>query len=356
MSKLAYHVAHYKAVQVGAIGRHNWERRGETDWHSNQDIDQSRSRLNVQLIDQGNRLAASIRQDLEDRCTGRITAASNVMTETITYSPENLQADRDRVVAYFKDVLDWHQQAFGAENVKSAVIHFDETTPHMHTDLIPLTSDGRLSSKEVFARAALQRQHTDLARYLQDRGWDIERGESTANKQIRSLSVPEYKKQAEQEKERLQEEIEMDRMELRFSGVRLNRLKAEIDDLVKDIGDKQEQLQMVSQELQNALQGLEAAQADQKALKEQYDRLNRVIQDYKQNAYNIYGLSLDEKLQLAAEEVEKERRYAELERQASDLERFLMKYPKVHDAWERFTMQERYREIESAAKNGKTLG
>lgn len=355
MSKLAYHVAHYKVGQIGAIGRHNWERRGEADWHSNQDIDQSRSRLNVQLIDQGDRLAASIRQDLEDRCTGRITAASNVMSETITYPPENLQEDRDRVVAYFRDVLDWHQQTFGAENVKSAVIHFDETTPHMHTDLIPLTADGRLSSKEVFARAALQHQHTDLAKYLQDRGWDIERGESTANKQVRSLSIPEYKKQAEQDKARLQGEIEMDRMNLTFTRVRLNRLKGEIDDLIKEISERQAELQKVSQDLQNALQGLENAQADQKSLKEQSDLLHRVIQDYRESAYNIYGLTLDEKLEKARLEVDHENRFVDLEKQAAVLERFLAKYPKVCEGWELFKMQERYREIETA-KNDKTPG
>lgn len=309
----------------------------------------------MQLIDQGDRLASSINNDLANRCTGRVTSISNVMTETITYPPEDVQQDRDRTIAYFKDVLDWHRKTFGAENVKSAVIHFDETTPHMHTDLIPLTADGRLSSKEVFARAALQHQHTDLAKYLQDRGWEIERGESTANKQVRSLSVPEYKKQAEQDKARLQEEIEMDRMDLTFTRVRLNRLKEEIDDLIKEIEERRAELQKVSQELQNALQGLENAQDEQELMDERYVILNKVVNDYERSAYEIYGLTLDEKLEKAKVEVEHEKRYADLEKQARLLKSFMEKYPKVHDAWERFAMQERYREI-ATEKNDKTPG
>ena len=209
MSRLAYHVAHFKSNNVNGIGLHNWEKRGEYDRHSNQDIDTSRSYLNVQLIEQNKSLYRTIKQDIEDRCKGRVTAHSNWLSETITYPPENIQNNREQCISFFRDVLNWHQLEFDITNVKSAVIHFDETTPHMHTNIIPLTRDGRLSSKDIFTRKNLNRHHTELAAYLKERGWEVERGESTKDKQIRSKSVPEYKKEAEKQRIILLGEVEI---------------------------------------------------------------------------------------------------------------------------------------------------
>ncbi|MBO4679635.1 MAG: plasmid recombination protein, partial [Lachnospiraceae bacterium] len=38
---------------------------------------------------------------------------------------------------------------FGEENILSAVVHLDERTPHMHVCFVPITKDGKLSSKTV---------------------------------------------------------------------------------------------------------------------------------------------------------------------------------------------------------------
>lgn len=228
MSKLAYHAGHYKSGNIHGIAMHNWEKRGQKDLHSNQDIDPSRSHLNVQLIDQERTLYMSIKKDIEERCTGRVTKASNWMSETITYPPENILGDRDKCIAYFKDVLEWHKKEFGAENVKSSVIHFDETTEHLHTDLIPMTKDGRLSSKDVFSRANLNRHHTELAKFLQERGWDVQRGESTKDKPDRKpKTVKEYKRAAEATRAKLQKEIES-------LDSQCNNLVSEHNDLVKN--------------------------------------------------------------------------------------------------------------------------
>lgn len=200
MSKLAYHADHFKSGSIKGLALHNFEKRGEFDKHSNQDIDPSRSYLNVQLIEQNESLYKAFKRDIQERCKGRVTSASNWLTETIVYPPDDILDDREKCLAYFRDVLSWHQEEFGEENVKSSVAHFDETTPHLHTDLIPMTSDGRLSSKDIFTRKNLNRHHTELAKFLQERGWNIQRGDSTKGKQVRAKTVPEFKAEAEREK------------------------------------------------------------------------------------------------------------------------------------------------------------
>ncbi len=43
----------------------------------------------------------------------------------------------------------WLEKKFGRENVVSLTLHNDETTPHLHAHVIPITPDGRLSAKEL---------------------------------------------------------------------------------------------------------------------------------------------------------------------------------------------------------------
>lgn len=52
--------------------------------------------------------------------------------------------------SFFSDCTKFFEVRYGQENVMSAVVHLDETTPHMHLNLIPITPDGRLCSKDLY--------------------------------------------------------------------------------------------------------------------------------------------------------------------------------------------------------------
>ena len=80
-------------------------------------------------------------------------------------SPEALKAmSRQEQDAYFSDALDWLKARHGAENVLSAVIHRDETTPHMTVMTIPLDERGRLNARAlVGSREQLSAMQTDFA-------------------------------------------------------------------------------------------------------------------------------------------------------------------------------------------------
>lgn len=49
---------------------------------------------------------------------------------------------------YFSDALQWLKTRHGAENVISATIHLDESTPHMVVYVVPMTADKRLSCRD----------------------------------------------------------------------------------------------------------------------------------------------------------------------------------------------------------------
>lgn len=77
---------------------------------------------------------------------------------------------------YFRDALKWLQDRHGAENVVSAVIHRDETSPHMTAMVIPLDEAGKLNAKKFLGgKAVLTAMQTDFAKQVGQRH-GLERG------------------------------------------------------------------------------------------------------------------------------------------------------------------------------------
>lgn len=90
---------------------------------------------------------------------------------------------------FFVDCTCFFAERYGEGNIISAVVHMDETTPHLHLNLIPIT-DGRLCAKQLFDRKALQNLQTDFHSVVGKR-WNLQRGREGS--QAKHLSTAEYK-------------------------------------------------------------------------------------------------------------------------------------------------------------------
>ena len=70
----------------------------------------------------------------------------------VTASPEAFKRHGGRLDdmgdGYFADALKWLKTRHGAENVLSATVHLDESTPHMVIYVVPMTADKRLSCRD----------------------------------------------------------------------------------------------------------------------------------------------------------------------------------------------------------------
>ncbi|MBR2219077.1 MAG: plasmid recombination protein [Alistipes sp.] len=66
-----------------------------------------------------------------------------------------------RLKAWCADNLEWLRRTFGAENVVSAVLHMDETTPHIHAAVVPIvTGERRKVRKEKTDEAGKRKYRT----------------------------------------------------------------------------------------------------------------------------------------------------------------------------------------------------
>ena len=91
---------------------------------------------------------------------------------------------------FFSDCYKFFAERYGEENIIAAVVHNDETTPHMHLNLMPVTKDGRLCSKQLFDKPQLQQLQTDFYETVGKR-WGLQRGKEGS--QQKHLSTAEYK-------------------------------------------------------------------------------------------------------------------------------------------------------------------
>lgn len=117
--------------------------------------------FNVNLI-QSNNWMQDIQEEI-NRAGAKTRSNSVIALDAIYTASGDFFKDKstEECNQYFRDCLQFHQRKFG--HVVSAVIHYDETTPHLHILSVPLTQDGRLSAREIIGnRANLSRMQTEF--------------------------------------------------------------------------------------------------------------------------------------------------------------------------------------------------
>lgn len=90
---------------------------------------------------------------------------------------------------FFAECTRFFAERYGEGNIISAIVHTDETTPHLHLNLIPIAG-GRLCAKKMFDRKALTALQTDLYREVGAK-WNLQRGKEGS--QAKHLDTAEFK-------------------------------------------------------------------------------------------------------------------------------------------------------------------
>lgn len=240
------------AANVSNEQQRNWsddlfERKAKNPDHN---YDRSRTALNFQVgpggvitvVDKSRRIGDRVEEIIKNhlRPDARVTAISNraVMVvfggnrermremafgsqELNEYEETNGYLIRQpEIEQWAKDVYGFVCREFGEENVASFIVHLDETGPHAHCVFVPLTADGRLSSKEVLggktkidAKQHMRDLHTRLAEV--NRKYGLDRGDDIHETGARHRSTSEYNRDLHRENARLETLIDDNREQLR---------------------------------------------------------------------------------------------------------------------------------------------
>lgn len=100
-----------------------------------------------------------------------VLALDTIYTASPDFFQEKTNAENDK---FFQDCLKFHNEHFG--HIISAVVHYDETTPHLHVISVPLTKDNRLSARDVIGNKSKMSKTQDAFFEQVGRGYGLERG------------------------------------------------------------------------------------------------------------------------------------------------------------------------------------
>ena len=180
----------YKRQEVSPVEEEN--ERDETYQASNPQIDSSRTHLNYHVIYPMKSYLEIINGRLSElELKRKIRSDAILMNSFIVTSDgeffKGLHPWEQR--EFFRDCAEFFSRNYGEENMISAIVHMDETTPHMHLNFIPI-NQGRLSSKSLFDRQKLAQLQTELHESI-GRKWGLQRGKEGS--QTKHLSTAEYK-------------------------------------------------------------------------------------------------------------------------------------------------------------------
>lgn len=190
-----------KVDNLVGIGNHNQRK---TEKHSNKDIDVERSHLNYDLVEgRTKNYKTDIQAFIDEKKAGtRATRKDAVLVNEWIISSDKMffeGKDAKEVERFFEETKDYFADKFGDDNIRYAHVHLDENTPHMHLGVVPFDKDHKLSAKRVFNRATLIEIQDELPALMQERGFDIQRGEKGSER--KNLTVPEYKVMKDELKE-----------------------------------------------------------------------------------------------------------------------------------------------------------
>lgn len=170
----------------------NENERNENYVGSNTCIDSSRTKHNYRLLFRRSSYTDFINARISELNLPKAPRKNAVLMASFVVGSDReffKGLDEDEQNLFFRDCTNFFIDRYGRKNIISAVVHNDETTPHMHLNLIPV-KDGRLCAKDLFNRSELSKLQTEFHEKVGKR-WGLQRGKegSTAS----HLSTAEFK-------------------------------------------------------------------------------------------------------------------------------------------------------------------
>lgn len=270
-----------KSDNLVGIGNHNQRRFSN---HSNKDIDVSKSHLNYDILDK----VKSYKTDIEGYINANKSSKRAVRKDAVLVCEWIITSDSDFFESmspadtreYFQTAIDFFAERYGSKNLMYAQVHLDERTPHMHLGIVPFDKDNKLTAKTMFDREALQDIQNELPRYMNERGFKVERGR--AGSEAKHLTVQEYK---DVQKEIQKQSEVLDGVKKELESVKnVTRTKDFLDELDSKskktlLGNDVKISQEDYQELKEQLLGADKSLLEMDKLKQHNQKLSRSIYD-----------------------------------------------------------------------------
>ena len=150
---MAYGILRFNKVKGASGGAgaylHNERKKEHSNTNPDINFDLSRTNYSHGIYDENKTYNQRCEERIQQGYTGkRAVRKDAVKMLEFLVAPSDNSLDLDTSKAFLNDAYEWLCDRFGRENIIADTVHLDETTPHMHVVVVPLTKDGRLSAKD----------------------------------------------------------------------------------------------------------------------------------------------------------------------------------------------------------------
>ena len=194
MSATHLSISVHKSKSTSANQQHHTERFDNTHKHTNESIDPTKSDQNINLRpDLQGSYNQRFNKIMDEHYTGRrkkdgtpwLASGKNASIKLLQISvnigevddagkPITKMSDEELVKLYKDDIYPMFEEEYGRENILGAAIHLDESKPHLHLDVVPLTEDGRLSAKEIVGgKGKMHQNQSKWLKQMQEKRPDL---------------------------------------------------------------------------------------------------------------------------------------------------------------------------------------
>ena len=237
-SSISLHFEKHKG-STGGLQRHNEREPGQR--HSNKNIKPDRTKDNIFLKPKDDRTYG---ERVDDRLEAGYRGTKAVRKDAVKMVEATVQLGGDITkeseetqIEALKEAYEELKEMYGEENIISAVIHVDETTPHLHCDFVPLTKRGNLSAKDVIGdKKKMRRTQEKFLEAMQERVPRAKFARLEPEKaQFNGLDQKLYEKMTASIKERedklcdREDYIEDQEIKLENKEEQLNKVKEELE-------------------------------------------------------------------------------------------------------------------------------
>ena len=194
-----YAILRIEKRKLGSVTHiNNHHERLKEKYKSNEDIDPERTHLNYHLVEPEGKYREKALERIKEVGAKRRKDSVVMQDVLITASPDWIDAKSyDEQVEYFDHAFDFISDRYGRENILSAVVHMDEAHPHMHLVFVPITPEGKLSSKTLMGGPkGLEKLQDDFHEHMVKKYPDLTRGISKKITKRRHISPQMYKQAA----------------------------------------------------------------------------------------------------------------------------------------------------------------
>ena len=274
-SSISLHFEKHKG-STGGLQRHNEREPGQR--HSNKNIKPDRTKDNIFLKPKDDRTYGERVDDRLEagyRGTKAIRKDAVKMVEaTVQLGGDITKESEEMQIEALKEAYEELKEMYGEDNIISAVIHVDETTPHLHCDFVPLTKRGNLSAKDVIGdKKKMRRTQEKFLEAMQERVPRAKFARLEPEKaQFNGLDQKLYEKMTASIKERedklcdREDYIEDQEIKLENKEEQLNQLKETLEAKENEIRARERQVEKDEDGIvfdRDALDAREAKMAEQ---------------------------------------------------------------------------------------------